>query len=68
MTEEISEEPIRVPCRGALNIAGEHFPCDWPTDENGRHDGWAHANKVAQAIWSSDDTRPVRPPEPADLP
>lgn len=68
MTVEIPEGPLRVPCRAALNLVGEHFPCDWPTDENGRHDGWAHANKKAQAIWSSDDTTPVRPALPRDLP
>ena len=41
-------------CKAALNIAGEHYPCDWPTDANGRHDGWAHTNKAAEAIWASD--------------
>jgi len=39
------------PCAAALNLAGEHFPCDWPTDENGRHDGWAHASSAASAVW-----------------
>jgi len=39
-------------CRGVLMIAGEHFACDWPVDENGKHDGWAHANKQAGAIWA----------------
>lgn len=42
-------------CKAALNIKGEHFPCDWPTDDNGRHDGWGHSNKEAQAIWCSSD-------------
>ena len=41
-------------CRGALNIRGEHFGCDWPTDEAGHHYGWAHANMLAQAIWATD--------------
>jgi hypothetical protein len=40
-------------CLAALSIRGEHFWCDWPTDARGRHDGWAHANKEAQAVWSS---------------
>jgi len=38
-------------CTAALNLAGEHFGCDWPTDARGRHDGWDHANKPAQAVW-----------------
>jgi len=38
-------------CPAALNLAGEHFACDWPLGENGRHDGWAHTNKAAQAVW-----------------
>lgn len=41
-------------CPAALNIQGEHFDCDWPTDANGRHDGWAHASRAAQAIWIDD--------------
>lgn len=41
-------------CPAALNIKGEHFPCDWPVGENGRHDGWAHANSAAEAIWIDD--------------
>lgn len=50
----ITNEPNR-PCAAALNIKGEHFPCDWPTDRNGQHRGWAHANKAAQAIWGNGD-------------
>lgn len=42
------------PCPGALNLRGEHFPCDWPTDPRGRHDGWGHTNKDAQALWRDD--------------
>lgn len=38
-------------CNSALNIKGEAFRCDWPTDANGKHDGWAHTNKEAQAVW-----------------
>jgi hypothetical protein len=40
-----------VSCPAALNLAGEHFPCDWPTDENGLHEGWAHTNQEAKAVW-----------------
>jgi hypothetical protein len=45
-----------VPCKSSLNIKGEHFPCDWPTDANGKHDGWAHTNKAAQAVWGEPAT------------
>jgi len=38
-------------CTAAVVLAGEHFPCDWPTDERGKHDGWDHTNKAAQAVW-----------------
>lgn len=42
------------PCKGALNIKGEHFPCDWqPTDADGTHKGWGHTNKDAEAVWTS---------------
>lgn len=41
-------------CDAAINIQGEHFPCDWPTDAEGRHPGWAHSNRQAQAIWRGD--------------
>lgn len=37
-------------CRGALNIAGEHYRCDLPAN----HDGAAHANTEAKAIWDGD--------------
>lgn len=40
-------------CSAAVSIQGEHFQCDWPADENGHHDGWGHANKAAEAVWSS---------------
>jgi hypothetical protein len=39
------------PCSAALTLAGEHFACDWPTDETGNHVGWAHASRAANAIW-----------------
>lgn len=41
-------------CPASLNIAGEHFDCDWPVDEAGRHDGWGHANGDARALWCDD--------------
>jgi len=41
-------------CPAALNVSGEHFPCDWPVGEDGEHKGWAHTNKEAQAVWTSD--------------
>ena len=34
-------------CSASLNIYGEHFPCDLTMP----HDGWAHSNKKAQALW-----------------
>ena len=37
-------------CTAALNIKGEHFACDNPQP----HDGWAHSNRAAEAIWASD--------------
>ena len=41
-------------CPAALNIKGEHFPCQQmehmaPGSEG--HDGWAHSNRDAEAIW-----------------
>lgn len=42
-------------CPAALNLAGEHFACDWPADDHGKHPGWAHANKDAQAVWTGDE-------------
>lgn len=38
-------------CAAVLMIKGEAFPCDWPVDPAGRHHGWAHANKDAEALW-----------------
>lgn len=45
---------LKTSCAAALNIKGEHFPCDWPTDSDGTHSGWAHANRAAGAIWTDD--------------
>ena len=38
-------------CKAALNIKGEHFPCDIDTP----HPGLPHGNKDAEAIWCSDE-------------
>ncbi len=37
-------------CKAALNIAGQHFDCEFGAP----HPGLAHANKRAEAIWCSD--------------
>lgn len=44
-------------CSAVLNIEGRHYPCTQMKhmlagSEN--HDGWAHSNDEAQAIWVSD--------------
>lgn len=42
------------PCPGALIIKGEHFPCqqmDQMVEGSENHDGWAHSNRDAEAIW-----------------
>jgi hypothetical protein len=57
-------------CPAAVNIQGEHFNCDWPVDENGRHDGWSHTSAPAQAVWTEDRNAPLSPPEfsaPAEI-
>lgn len=38
---------IKTACESSLNIAGEHFSCELDKP----HDGLAHSNKKAQAIW-----------------
>lgn len=38
----------KTPCRGHLNIKGEAFACDLTAP----HDGWAHSNRRAEAVWS----------------
>lgn len=43
-------------CPAALNIAGEHYPCqqmEQMAPGSLSHDGWAHSNRDAQAIWVS---------------
>lgn len=37
-------------CKAALMIAGQHYPCQTPAP----HDGWAHTNVDAEAVWASD--------------
>lgn len=46
------ERRVMSTCPAAVNLAGEHIPCDWPVDEQGRHDGWAHANAEHELVWS----------------
>jgi len=52
-------------CPAALNIAGEHFPCQQMqhmAEGSTNHDGWAHSNMDAEAIWASDrDPMPGMP-------
>lgn len=41
-------------CPAALNIKGEHFPCqqmDQMAAGSEGHAGWAHSNRDAEAIW-----------------
>jgi hypothetical protein len=42
-------------CPAMLTIRGEVFPCDWPSDEDGRHDGWGHTSRAAEAVWCGDE-------------
>jgi len=42
-------------CPAALNIKGQHFPCDWMdqmAEGSEGHAGWAHSNREAEAIWT----------------
>lgn len=53
------ENPKGRPCpNGAvLNLMGEHFPCqqmDQMHPDSTNHDGWAHSNQDAEAIWQGD--------------
>lgn len=34
-------------CRAALTVKGETFSCDLAAE----HDGWAHSNQAAEAVW-----------------
>jgi hypothetical protein len=44
------------PCSAVLMLAGRQYQCDLPTDAHGRHDGWKHSSKAAEAIWCDDAT------------
>jgi hypothetical protein len=52
MTDLLGIDPIpgdtRALCAAKLNVAGEHFPCDYVRE----HEGWAHSSRAAQAIWT----------------
>lgn len=45
-------------CPAALVIEGRWYACDWPTNEDGRHPGWAHSNKELRAMWVDDRDNP----------
>lgn len=50
-------EPVPYVCPAALNIKGEHYPCETMSmmvEGSENHDGWAHMNREAEAIWSDD--------------
>jgi hypothetical protein len=57
------------PCPAALNIMGQHFPCrqmEQMVEGSTSHEGWAHSNPDAEAIWSGSDTHlPTSPKENA---
>lgn len=51
-----SDTATNRPCPegAALIIMGEHFPCqqmDQMSADSTTHDGWAHSNRDAEAIW-----------------
>ncbi len=51
------------PQKAALNIKGEHFPCEQMeqmSTESTSHDGWPHSNKAAEAIWTQDGAAEAR--------
>lgn len=54
-------------CPAALIIAGKHFPCqqmDHMAEGSTSHDGWAHSNRDAEALWYSDlDLIPTTSPD-----
>lgn len=37
-------------CTSGIAIAGKSYRCDYNPD----HDGWAHSNNDAEAIWQDD--------------
>lgn len=42
-------------CPATAILHGEFLNCDWPTDEDGRHDGWAHTNMTVGLVWVGAD-------------
>jgi hypothetical protein len=51
MAEELKRE---CPDKAAIIIKGEYFACDWMDnmhESSTDHNGWAHANKAAEAVW-----------------
>ena len=51
---------MTVTCPAALNIKGEHFPCDQMkhmAEGSTHHNGWSHSNTEAGAIWTEDNTK-----------
>lgn len=45
------------PCPAALSIMGEHFPCqqmEQMLPGSTDHNGWAHSNRDAEALWIDD--------------
>lgn len=56
MSEQKIEKDEPYVCPASLNIGGKHYPCDWMEQMvpgSIGHDGWAHANRESQAIWTS---------------
>lgn len=48
-------------CTSALMIRGKHYPCDAMNEMregSTSHDGWAHSNKEAEAIWGEPNAIP----------
>lgn len=49
--DALPEAQAETKCSGALNVKGEHFPCELTSP----HPGWAHSSKGAEAIWTSSE-------------
>ena len=43
-------------CKASINLGGEHYPCTFIENNmlpgTTGHDGWAHSNAEASAIWT----------------
>lgn len=39
-------------CSAVAMVKGVHAQCDWPVDEYGDHDGWAHTNREYELVWT----------------